>query len=670
MTDIAKLTVQFEAETAKFRKQLEQNNRSLEKFRGDVNKKLGFIRQSFAVGLGVGLADGFKRALSSIPQFISQSLGQADAIQKLNQRLGASTEALSQYKYVADLTGVSFNTLTTGWQRMTRRIAEAAQGTGEAKNALAELGLDVQKLNELAPEDQFEVLADAIISVKNPADQVRLAMKLFDSEGVALLQTMQGGSEAIRAMRGEADRLGLTLDQDTANAAARAKDSMTTLGKASEAAGIVLINTLGPAIESVANWLQNDLPTAAQFAIDAFNELQQFIANTGNFVTGALAGVEFALSDAASAVGADQLARAFRKAGEDYADAADNFDRVVVRLKKAKLELPTLGVGIGGSGKFSDIYNQGIADSYTPGGSGKKKSGLSEAQKELNKVMEDGARLTEALLTPQEAYAAQIENLNRLREAGAVSQETYNRAVADYQDKLDQASGVTAQFAELQKVIAEVDPVAPLLDQLGVLEDLIAAYPEYSDVISEQMLRVQEEIDKVNDGLDEQKDKVDDAKSDWEGLGPIMSSAFEDAIIEGKSFRDVLSALGDDLLRLTTRNLITKPFEDALGGVINGAGGGGGIGGFLSGLFGFAGGGEFNIGGQFPKIPGVDDRLVMFRGQSGESVEVKRPGQSSGGQTINNFSFVLPSDNTNYRRTGEQVAREAARLMRNAQGAV
>lgn len=670
MTDIAKLTVQFEAETAKFRKQLEQNNRSLEKFRGDVNKKLGLIRQSFAVGLGVGLADGFKRALASIPQFITQSIGQADAIQKLNQRLGASTEALSQYKYVADLTGVSFNTLTTGWQRMTRRIAEAAQGTGEAKNALAELGLDVQKLNELAPEDQFEVLADAIISVKNPADQVRLAMKLFDSEGVALLQTMQGGSEAIRAMRGEADRLGLTLDQDTANAAARAKDSMTTLGKASEAAGIVLINTLGPAIESVANWLQNDLPTAAQFAIDAFNELQQFIANTGNFVTGALAGVEFALSDAASAVGADQLARAFRKAGEDYADAANNFDRVVVRLKKAKLELPTLGGEIGGSGKFSDIYNQGIADSYTPGGSGKKKSGLSEAQKELNKVMEEGARLTEALLTPQEAYAAQIENLNRLREAGAVSQETYNRAVADYQDKLDQASGVTAQFAELQKVIAEVDPVAPLLDQLGVLEDLIAAYPEYSDVISEQMLRVQEEIDKVNDGLDEQKDKVDDAKSDWDGLGPIMSSAFEDAIIEGKSFRDVLSALGDDLLRLTTRNLITKPFEDALGGVINGAGGGGGIGGFLSGLFGFAGGGEFNIGGQFPKIPGVDDRLVMFRGQSGENVEVKRPGQSSGGQTINNFSFVLPSDNTNYRRTGEQVAREAARLMRNAQGAV
>ena len=490
-------------------------------------------------------------------------------------------------------------------------------------------------------------------------------MKLFDSEGVALLQTMQGGSEAMRAMRGEADRLGLTLDQGTADAAARAKDSMSKLGKASEAAGIVLINALGPAIESVANWLQSDLPSAAQFAIDAFNELQQFIANTGNFVTGALAGVEFALSDAASAVGADQLARALRKAGEDYADAANNFDRVVVRLKKAKLELPTLGGEIGGPGKFSDIYNQGIADSYTPGGSGKKKSGLSEAQKELNKVMEEGARLTESLLTPQEAYAAQIESLNRLREAGAVSQETYNRAVADYQDKLDQASGVTAQFAELQKVIAEVDPVAPLLDQLGVLEDLIAAYPEYGDIITEQMLRVQEEIDKANDGLKEQKDDVEKTKSAWEELGPTFSSAFEDAIVEGKKLSDVMNGLEKDILRIVTRKLVTEPLGNAISGIFGG--GGSGLLGGVGKLFGFATGGSFTVGGS----GGTDSQLVAFRATPNERVDVLTPAQQSGrmGNTYN-FTFALPSGSIDHRRTGEQVAREAARRMQLAQGAV
>lgn len=667
MTDIAKLTVQFEAETAKFRKQLEQNNRSLEKFRGDVNKKLGFIRQSFAVGLGVGLADGFKRALASIPQFITQSIGQADAIQKLNQRIGASTEALSQYKYIADLTGVSFQTLTTGWQRMTRRIAEAAQGTGEARNALAELGLDVQRLNQLAPEEQFEVLADAISAVKNPADQVRLAMKLFDSEGVALLQTMQGGSEAMRAMRDEADKLGLTLDQDTADAAARANDAMTKLGKASEAAGIVLINALGPAIESVANWLQNDLPGAVQIAVDAFEALQFFIQKSGHFVTGTLAGIEYALADAANAVGADTLGKAFRKAGDSYAEAASNFEGAANRIIRKRIELEASGTasGISGAGQFSQVFNQGIADGFTPGGS--KKAGLSDAQKEFNRLMEEGKRLTESLLTPQEQYAAQIERLNDLRGKGAVSQETYNRAVAQYQDQLDQASGVTERFTELQKIIAEVDPVAPLLDQLDVLQDLITAYPQYGDIITEQMFRVQDEIDKVNEGLEDQSDSVKDVKSAWDELGPTFASAFENAIVEGGNLRDLLKGLEQDIIRIITRKAVTEPLGNALAGAIGGGGSGGLFGGLFKNIFGFATGGSFTVGGS----GGTDSQLVAFRASPNERVTVQTPAQqNSGRQIVNNFSFVLPSDNVDYRRTGQMVAREAARYMQIASGAV
>ena len=269
----------------------------------------------------------------------------------------------------------------------------------------------------------------------------------------------------MRGLRDEADKLGLTLDQEAADAAAKAKDAITKLGKAGEAAGVVLVNTLAPAIESIANWLQSDLPGAVQVAIDAFNELQQFIAKSGEFVTGALAGVEYALSDAAAAIGADKLAKAFRTAGNDYAEAAENFDRVTVRLKKSRLELPSLGGNaVTGSGQYADIFNEDIAKAFTPGSQTKGKKGLSEAQKELNKLLEEGKSLTESLRSPQEAYAAQIERLNRLVDVGSVSQETYNRAVFEYQDQLDAATGKTQKFADLQAVIAEIDPVAPLLE--------------------------------------------------------------------------------------------------------------------------------------------------------------------------------------------------------------
>ena len=64
---------------------------------------------------------------------VKETINAGDQIQKLSIRLGASTEALSEYRLVAERTGVTFNDLATAWQRQTRRISQAAAGTGEAK---------------------------------------------------------------------------------------------------------------------------------------------------------------------------------------------------------------------------------------------------------------------------------------------------------------------------------------------------------------------------------------------------------------------------------------------------------------------------------------------------------------------------------------------------------
>jgi hypothetical protein len=177
----------------------------------------------------------------------------ADKIQKLSIRLGASTEALSQYRHVATMSGVSFETFTMGLQRMTRRVSEAAAGTGEAKNALEELNVDAMALTQLKPEQQFEALADAIMSVEDPAARVRLAMKLFDSEGVALLQMMQGGSEGLQKMRGEADALGMTMSQDMVDSVAAANDSLSKIKE--QLQGIVeqIVGLAAPAVTDIAN---------------------------------------------------------------------------------------------------------------------------------------------------------------------------------------------------------------------------------------------------------------------------------------------------------------------------------------------------------------------------------------------------------------------------------
>ncbi|OWV29442.1 EF-hand domain-containing protein [Halomonas campaniensis] len=160
---------------------------------------------------------------------IQNQIDWGDQLQKTNLRIGASTESLSQYNYVAKLSGFEFGQLTTAWQRQTRRIAEAAAGTGVASEALDRLGLSAQALNQLAPEEQFERIAEAMQNVESSSERVALAQKLWDSEGVKLVQIVNQGTDAIAAMRAEADALGLTITQDTANAMATYNDEVDRL---------------------------------------------------------------------------------------------------------------------------------------------------------------------------------------------------------------------------------------------------------------------------------------------------------------------------------------------------------------------------------------------------------------------------------------------------------
>lgn len=242
-----------------------------------VKNNLGSLDQrvnKLSRGFG-GLIGG--AAMASLGMIAKKSLDSADKIQKLSIRLGASTEALSQYKHVADLSGVSFETLTMGFQRMTRRVAEAANGSGEAVKALKELGISATALNQMKPEKQFEVLADAIKGVKNPADQVRLSMKLFDSEGVSLIQTMKGGSEGIRAMRDEADALGKTITQEMADGAAKANDSMTKLSASISGAVTESILQYSEEMATAADLTREYLPKAIGALIDVFKGLQAVV---------------------------------------------------------------------------------------------------------------------------------------------------------------------------------------------------------------------------------------------------------------------------------------------------------------------------------------------------------------------------------------------------------
>jgi hypothetical protein len=137
---------------------------------------------------------------------------------------------LQELRFAAKASGVEQQTLDMALQRFTRR---GAQGTGEAKDALASMGIALrdQSGNLRRSEDLLGDVADAFTRIEDPAERVRLAFKLFDSEGVALVNLLRGGSGALEEMRERARDLGIVLDEALVRDAERARTELDTLSQ-------------------------------------------------------------------------------------------------------------------------------------------------------------------------------------------------------------------------------------------------------------------------------------------------------------------------------------------------------------------------------------------------------------------------------------------------------
>ena len=151
-------------------------------------------------------------------------------------------------------------------QRFTRRLSEAANNTGEAKDALKELGLNAKELTKLSLDKQMLKLADAFDNVQSSGDKVRLAFKLFDSEGVAFVNTLEGGSAALRQMFQDAEGLGFILSSSAVKGVEETNDAMMKLGTMFGGVRDQLVAALAPALRVIVDLMRNKIVAAIKQA--------------------------------------------------------------------------------------------------------------------------------------------------------------------------------------------------------------------------------------------------------------------------------------------------------------------------------------------------------------------------------------------------------------------
>lgn len=241
--------VDIAARTASFESGMQRVEKRLESFSAGT-RRVAQVATSL-----VGVTLGFE----AVRQAVTRAVARGDELQRLAERMNTTAKSLSQLEYVAKQSDIEFKTLSGSIDTFTKNVGMAAVGTGKAQKPLKELGISAKELAKLGLDEQLDLIADAIARISNPTRQQTITSQLFGSAD--MLSALKDGAAGFQKLREESDRLGFSLENESAAKLARADDAMKGFNIAATSLSTTLAVTLAPALthiingmNAVANW--------------------------------------------------------------------------------------------------------------------------------------------------------------------------------------------------------------------------------------------------------------------------------------------------------------------------------------------------------------------------------------------------------------------------------
>lgn len=225
----------------------------MEKRVRQLNREFEDLSRKASAGLKA-LAATAVAAAGAFAYMTRQGMQQVGQLAAFSDQIGIASEELGALRYAAQqFSGMAEGTFDVSLRRMTRRIAEAAAGSGPAVNAIKSLRLEATELARMTPDQQFRAIADAMQSIGSQGQRLRTTMAIFDTEGVPLVNTLSKGADAIRQMEQEAHALGLTINRLDAAKVEAANAALDRSAKTTQAFFQQMSVQAAPVIEAFVN---------------------------------------------------------------------------------------------------------------------------------------------------------------------------------------------------------------------------------------------------------------------------------------------------------------------------------------------------------------------------------------------------------------------------------
>lgn len=571
------------------------------------NRLLG-VEQSF--GKITGMIGGLSAAaaVGFIATSVKNAADFADEMGKAAQKVGTTTEALSALKYAADLSDVSFEQLQTGMSKLAKTTEDFRDGSKSAVDAFAKINLDPTKFKDTS--ELFAAVADKLSKMEDGARKTAIAQDLLGKSGKELIPLLNSGASGLKEMADEAQRFGLVVTGQSSRAAEEFNDNLTRITANAKGLSVQIGNEFIPALSELT---ENFIKNAQQSGIFLAS-----LAAVGNAIKVGFVGTDRANDEQRQLELLDQIANKQKQIDETSTsgnkNAIENNRRRLIDLRKELADVTSRLEGA--QAKDNALKKVTAKDAVEPGKttgttkSSSKSSGKTEAEKyaedlaKLIKTYDEAAQpaqaMSEKLQAQLDAYTAldpvvknyaqgiinQVraqedaklatdalgESIERNNELMSATQEYDNNAQAMYNANAETYDAILRETEDINASLIENDK-ARALKQLEIEHERRLARIDLMEGEADQIAAIRDaELERQQAALAALQKESSKSANIGKELGLTFSSAFEDSIVKGKEFSEILQGIGEDIIRILARKTVTEPLADMFSGMGSGVG--------------------------------------------------------------------------------------------------
>ncbi len=651
---------------------------------------------AFAHRVQVAAAAAVAAASAAGVAMIRSGLQTVDAQAKLAASLGTTVAGLQVLERAGDLAGVSMGQIEQATIQLTRRLSQAASGTGPAVEALRRLRVPAEALQRLPLDQRIAAIQEALGQYVPAAERAAIASQLFGDRAALVFTRID--TATLRQATADVRDFGVVVSDQDARQIERTNDAISRLGLIWRGLSNQLAVAAAPALEAVADALAAVARTTGPLGI-AIRTLFDNIGRLTTYATAfaALMAGRWVAGLVAAAVSMRGLATALVLLRG--ALIRTGIGALIVSAGELVYQFARLARGAGGFGEAMRLMGAVAREVWQRIGMGGEALALS--LRAVFARIEAGwfgalAGLQKRWADFLHQVAASARQIPGLDEVALALGNSAISAGSAYHELAAAADAATSKADGLAQAARETaGAMTAPMSAIAELRAALRAASEDADAGAGGAERLADAIEatgraskKVKTKLTgwaatvaAVKDYADKAKDIGKGIGDALVGAFtraEDAIGEfvktGKlKFGDLVTSLITDLAKLAARRFLLGPLASAVSGALGGAGGlfasvlhaGGVVGSLGPGrmvpAMAFAGAPRMHAGGWAGLKPDEVPAIL----QRGERVLSRREAAPSGRgaahQSVN--ITIVARDADSFRQSRTQVAADIARAV-------